>query len=289
MVMQAAGYETFAIAANINIGPEIGSDRGFDRFVTNSHGKIVVDKDASAAEPREMRARLIDGEAMRDKLLEWKADIEAAERSFVYLHFMDVHKPYHQREPWYRESERHTGATAKDVGAYDSEIRYLDGILADLYERFAWDEDTLLVILSDHGEAFDEHGTSGHGRNLHGEMNRVLMMWHSKSLAIAAQRVPAAVSLVDALPTITELIDGPVLENLDGLSLASMLVASDQRETLATKLDERTIIAHLDRGKVEHWAAVQSKWKFMLERGNERFYDVEQDPAEVNDLVVSSR
>ena len=74
------------------------------------------------------------------------------------------------REPFFVEpSDPALGPQA----AYHSEIRYVDQYIERLYEHFAWDENTLLVVLSDHGEEFGDHGQHGHLFSLHRELTQV--------------------------------------------------------------------------------------------------------------------
>ena len=60
--------------------------------------------------------------------------------------------------------------TARAVAKYDSEIGYVDHFIEKLYRIYGWDRETLLIVTSDHGEGFNEHGDAGHGKNLYDEV-----------------------------------------------------------------------------------------------------------------------
>ena len=87
---------------------------------------------------------------------------------------MDPHAPYDERPPWVEP-----GRTRKErrIAAYDSEIRYVDEHLAELDRLLGWQQNTLLVLLADHGEEFREHGRDWHGNTLYAEVLRVPLVF----------------------------------------------------------------------------------------------------------------
>ena len=89
-------------------------------------------------------------------------------RWFLYLHLMDVH------EFLYDEESALFGGTHADM--YDNSIRWMDGTLNLLFQQlaeFGLAEKTLVVISSDHGEAFRERGLEGHARAVYRETTEV--------------------------------------------------------------------------------------------------------------------
>jgi arylsulfatase A-like enzyme len=269
-VFKAQGYRTFALTTNINIGPEIGFDRGFERFerLDNLAGRKVL-------------AHL---EAWRPELM-----AENERPYLLYLHFNDVHSPYHPRKRWYSSEgdER-----ARRMSAYDSEISYLDGVLESLFERLEIGPGTLVAIVSDHGEEFLEHGRWYHGFSLHRELNQVLFLLRAPGLGVPARRVPVNVSLVDILPTLAELagldLDRDQLEARSGRSLAPLLLGAEAGESALAQFALRPIYAHREllsaTGSQETWAVMRGGWKLLLAEGQRKLYDLWRDPAEVQDL-----
>lgn len=260
-LLSAAGYATFGLASNINVGDEIGFDRGFDRF------ERLTDRSA---------------ERLAAKLESWREDLERGP-SFVYLHFNDVHEPYDPRAPWYEESD---DELARMISAYDSEISFLDRALEKLYRDFGWDRNTLLMIVSDHGEEFKDHGKLGHGFSLWNELMRVLMVVSGPDLGIPAREVKTHVSLVDVVPTILDLLGLEVPDGRDGRSLAPLLAETPSAGAVR-ELEKRTIFAHRIRHRAragketQHmWAAVRGPWKLIDKPGGKRLYHLERDPAE---------
>jgi arylsulfatase len=114
---------------------------------------------------------------------------------------------------------------------YDGEVRYADaelgGLLAFLAEQ-GLDGETIVVVLSDHGEEFAEHGHLGHMFNLYDTTLRVPLVVLDPDLP-AGRRVSAQVSLVDVMPMLLDRLGVRVPEGLDGLTLSQAEAAGPER------------------------------------------------------------
>ncbi len=262
-LLEQGGYSTFGLAANINIGSEIGFDRGFDRF-------------------RKMQDRPAGD--LAEVISDWRREIVASRPYFLYLHLNDTHQPYTPHQPWYTD-----GADESDrkVSAYDSEISYLDGILEGLYRDFDWRRNTLLLVVSDHGEELGERGRFGHGFSLRQTLIEVLLVVAGPDFGIPARTVAAPVSLVDVLPTLLDLIGSPGPEGLDGLSMARLLGPDPVApEALAS----RTLFAHrVQRAASGHehlWTALRMPWKLITRPPTRpRLFDLSMAPRKRSDLA----
>ena len=266
--LRSRGYATFGLATNPNIGHEIGFDRGFDRFE---------------------RLKTNSAELVFDRLLEWESTIKERTPYFIYVHLNDTHPPYVPRQPWYRP----TGNPRDDVrAAYDSEIRYVDGVLEKLVGRFDPDDNGVLVVLSDHGEEFWEHGALGHFFSLHAEVNRILFLVRAPTLGVSPRVVSANVSIVDVLPTLLELVAGEPTkagagggldEALEGRSLIELLTARDRASASGRELAQRPLFAHREHRLTpdrQLWAVIRGRWKLIEEGQSQQLFDLKADPAE---------
>ena len=265
-----AGYATFGITTNLNIGPEIGFDRGFDRFLTY---------------------RKDDASKVEATLMEWEPEIRAATPYFLYLHFMDPHMPYNKRDPWYEEDtslQGRRGRLLDDAAAYDSEIRYLDEHLRRIYTRFGWDRDTVIAVVSDHGEEFGEHGGTGHEFTLYRElMQALLLVQLPGGTQAASPDVP--VSVIDLFPTVLELA-GLEAPEVEGWSLAPLW--GDQASAARERFRERTVFAHRARfvPELAHcWAAVGDGMKLIQDPEGLELYDMAADRGEQRDLYAERK
>ena len=258
-LFQRKGWQTFGVVTNLNVGPEIGMDRGFDRFQ-------VFRKD--------------DAAKVADTILSWEKEINAPEPAFVYLHFMDPHVPYQKRLPWY---EKPSSPLGENAARYDSEISFVDQHLARILKHFGWAKDAILVVVSDHGEEFGDHGGKGHEFQLHGELNRVLMM-----LRIPGKETPslieANVSLVDVLPTLLALTGQEVPGGLDGMSLLPLLL---ERPWAAAGFSARPIFSHrlrLAPAPQHLWSVTEGHRKLIFDPKGNHYYDLSVDRQEQNNL-----
>jgi arylsulfatase A-like enzyme len=165
----------------------------------------------------------------------WLHD-DATEPFFLFVHTYQTHEPYFAAAPYdtmFAEVDGGGAVAAAEAASdqhlltkYDAAVRYTDASIAPLLDTLRarpGGSRTLLVITSDHGEAFGEHGYTGHGRTLHEEVLRVPLLVWAPGLVAAGRRVPGLVGVIDVAPTILDLLGLPVPGGLTGVSLAPQL------------------------------------------------------------------
>ncbi len=185
------GYRTVGITGNAWVADYLGFAQGFDDFSTLDYEPAnVVNRYAFAAlEP-----------------------LAAADQPFfLYVHYMDPHTPYkppagHRglfREPLRQAA--HDEQQRNRIDLYDGEIHYLDSEIGRLFERLRelrlYDE-AVIVVVSDHGEQFKEHGKTGHGHNVFNYQIHVPLLLKAPR---RSARVADVVSTCDIYPTLLEL------------------------------------------------------------------------------------
>ena len=120
------------------------------------------------------------------------------------------------------------------VGLYDGEIRAADAcvgaLIASLGER---SDDTLVVLTSDHGEEFFEHGGFGHGRLLPETLAVPLILSHPLLRAEAAAVIDVPTGAVDVVPTVLDLLGVPVPDDLSGFSLVPAMTGTSRPRPVA--------------------------------------------------------
>jgi len=233
-IFSRAGYRTFAAASSVRFRGKTGFEQGFDVFERFDE---LAKNDRSAA----VTARTLDWIAAGDG--PW----------FGFVHYFDPHQPYAPPEPW--RTRWHAGlphprpeATSdylyffdgaeKQVPAkvlaylqalYDGEIRFLDVALQRLFASLAAAPEspgTLVVVTSDHGEEFKEHGGLSHSRRLHEELVRVPLIFWWPGRVPAGTVVARPTQTVDLLPTLLELAAISPPEGLAGQSRAPEILSS---------------------------------------------------------------
>jgi arylsulfatase A-like enzyme len=123
------------------------------------------------------------------------------------------------------------------LSQYDGEIRATDDVLGRLFDRLKsrglWN-DTAVIVTSDHGEEFFEHGQKGHKNNLYIESVHVPLILKRPGPA-KPERDSRTASLVDLFPTILELAGfRGVMPPHTGRSLLSPDIAGPVRMELTT-------------------------------------------------------
>jgi arylsulfatase A-like enzyme len=272
----AAGYRTAALVDHPGITPKLNFGKGFETFVRlfEAGGFPVWGLTDSGFVLAQIERTL---------------DADRARPLFLYLHLVYPHRPYGPPPPYdgmfgpgfakLDASER-----AGIVNAYDAEIRYTDDLIGKLEDalvaRDMWDA-TWLVLTSDHGEGFWEHGRGEHGNTLFDELLRIPLVVHPPvRWGGEPVRVPNRVSLVDVFPTLLGMA-GIHDRARDGHDL--LLLLDDGGLGL---LDDRTIFAESPHAGDVHGAAVlRGEHKYIFWKGDpERVFDLAADPEERESL-----
>lgn len=264
-------------------------------------------------------------EELNDRAIRW-IKTAGAQPFFLFIHYWDVHYPY-VPPPKYRDlfydGTRPTdpsnraldewwthpiGAMARDTwlrtpsglvtdpdyvrALYDREIRYLDDGIATLMatiEEMGLAEDTLCVLLADHGESMTEHRIFFDHYGLYDQTIRVPFIAHWPGRIPAGIRLPEMLELSDVAPTLLDAAEVPVPDGMDGRSFYPRLMGEE-----APSGHDRVI------GLESTW---QSKWslrtethKLILSRepdllGNpmRELYDLRTDPEERQNVAELRR
>jgi arylsulfatase A-like enzyme len=284
-VFQAAGYRTAGVWRNGWVAPNFGFGQGFGFYVNPKPGRsrlqIQVGHPAGG---------VIDG-TDEDLILSAFEFLDnfGQERFFLYVHLMDLHQYV------YDEGAPQFGTSYSDI--YDQSLHWADRIIAHLHGRL--DEigqlgNTMIVITSDHGEAFLEHGFEGHARNLYSEVIDVPWIIALPFRLDPGIVVEERVSNVDVWPTVLDLVGLDGLVNPDGRSLVPLILAAAG----AAPPDDsfrRPVISVLDRGwghrdQINPVVAVTDGTKriiyWPLRPRRIELFDLEADPGEQESIFA---
>ena len=240
---------------------------------------------------------------MTDRFVEW-LDTRGERPYFAYLHYLEPHEPYTPPEPFasrfapeLRGLTDGTLATLEPVKStrpsedfvrntialYDGNLAYVDHeigrLVQALRERGRWQR-TVFVLVSDHGEAFWQHGVRGHGTHAYEEFVRVPFVLRVPGVAsLRGTRIDALVELVDLAPTLLDLLDLPLPENAAaGRSLLPLLSG------LAPEPVPPVFVRNHDGGRWEYGIR-DGRFKYLHHFGRrpDEFFDLEVDPGELHD------
>lgn len=208
----------------------------------------------------------------------------------IYLNFQSTHFPYRvppgTKKPFvpdmptrgkfhylkYPKSDR-----PAVINRYDNALRYVDAQIGRIYEYLRDSEQlesTILIVTSDHGELFWDHGMVTHGRSLFDAEARVPLLIHAPGRIDAADDV-SPVSTLDVLPTLSGLLDVPAHPAFQGVDL------------LSEERDSRRPVFMNIQGMKSHDAVVCQDAKLIKKRGTGEmlFFDLKSDPGETTNLV----
>lgn len=231
-----------------------------------------------------------DAETVTDEFLAWRA--RAPTRPFfAFLNYYDAHRPYDPPPPF----DRMFGGGEEERDKYDGAMAYIDAeigrLTAALRSRGELDR-TLLVITSDHGELFGEHGLWEHTSNLYYKLLHVPLIVRWPGRVPARRVVGAEVSLRDLAATLSALAVPNDPSPFAGASLAplwsgdSLRIATARRSAALALVEQgvrRDSTLPFARGDMVSLA--DSVWHFVRNNGtgDEELFRYRDDPAELVD------
>jgi arylsulfatase A-like enzyme len=261
-VLAADGYVTVQFSANPFTGAISALDRGFD--------------DALMA-PALGHARAFDVKAsdLNNSFETWLRG-HSRDRFFAYLHAVDTHG-------------------AASLAQYDAAITSTDheiDRLQRLLEDLDLTADTLLVITADHGEAFGEHGRSGHGQSVYEEEIRVPLVVYARG-RVSPGVIEDPMMLVDLMPTVLDYAHVPFDRN--ALQGRSLVAHGNEGVTASPVIATRFIYpddVDAPGNRTEMHAVVDYPWKLIAsDRAGDKpaleLYRLDRDAQERDNLAAS--
>jgi arylsulfatase A-like enzyme len=266
-VFRQAGYRTAGIWRNGWVAPNFGFDQGFDFYVKPRAGRS-----RAQLQRGNPSTHLLQGtdEDLTTSAIEF-LDNFRGRRFFLYLHYMDVHQYlYDDKAPSF-------GTSYSDI--YDQSINWVDRLIGHLVEALIDREllaKTLIVLAADHGEAFNEHGSEGHARNLYEEVIHVPLLLIPPFTIEGGVRVSEPVANIDVWPTALDLV-GLELPHAEGRSLVPLILEAAGAPVPAggDGLHGRALFSQLNRG----WGRPKTPSRPLIgvSRGGwQLFHDAEQ-------------
>lgn len=318
----AAGYLTAGFHRNGNVSETFGFGRGFDSYISPDKEYWRSLKKAGKSKPGQLFVSQVDDSLLTRKAVPFIREVESTP-FFLYLHLGGGHDPYapprdstsfldapltETAELFYRQpvkSQRDqptvlrrmiTGLLPLDdldrrqiVDLYDGEVAFADrqigAVLAALEESGRAD-DTLVVVTSDHGEEFWDHGGLGHGQHNYQELLHVPLVIAGPG--IESRRLKTPVSLIDLTPTILDLAGLEPPGDLPGRSLAAVL-RSRRKEPAVAPVYAEGLLRMRHNGDPMLFRSLQlGDLKLVLDfqRQRKELYDLAEDAAETRDLIA---
>jgi arylsulfatase A-like enzyme len=284
-ILRRAGYRTGGVVRNDWLYAMFGFDQGFDTYQRPTEIRPVA---ASHHNPASERHETTDIDATDLAVAFIKQHRDR--RFLLYIHYMDAHQYL------FTDGTPTFGTELSDY--YDSSVHWTDhniGILVDTLARNGLVESTIIVVASDHGEAFMEHAVMGHSKDLHREVARVPLIIALPGV-VEGVVVRQQVANIDIWPTLLDVLGLPPLAGADGRSLVSLVLAAASGDE-PDELSERSVFAELDK----RWAGppdqepiavtsvVYGGYRLIRREthpGRPLLYDLSVDPGEQRNIAT---
>jgi arylsulfatase A-like enzyme len=299
--LRKSGFLTYAFTGGGFVSGIYGFSKGYDWYdepVKGKHGQLRPDESC--------------------ELFKYTADWIKKNKDkqfFLFLHTFQTHGPYDCPPPW---NEAFLDKTAKwkrfalriylekmgyshpfkpeeirnIMGLYDGEIKYTDEalikpLISFLKELEIYDH-TLLIITSDHGEEFADHGGWEHGHALYDELIRVPLIIKFPGSQFKGKRINTICRTIDIMPTLLEFTSTEFKKNqLDGKSLRDLILEKERNDRIfISDLAHKNLLDPCPA----MMATNDNKLKLILDKASKgtkglELYDLSKDPNETKNIL----
>ncbi|MCH8004066.1 MAG: sulfatase [Nanoarchaeota archaeon] len=328
-VLKEKGYNTVGFVGGSYIKKTYGIGQGFNTYIDRidffeyilTFNDLNIMNIISNNFPNAYKIFGSDGEKTSEELnkdiFKW-LDKNKAQPFFMFINYFDAHDPYNLGKEF---RDKFTNKTGKDLSSdgsylymfdrsdevpqeeidymielYDTEIFFLDynfGKFIDKLDQLGIKDNTIIIITSDHGEEFYEHGSFVHGRTLYEEVIHVpLIFYYPKEFQ--SKRIDKRVEIIGIFPTILDILDIEIPEDVDATSLLPLInnVPGYDKEFAKSELFGRKRhkgISDLFDIDLRQESISNNDWKLIEikpenEILNSSLFNLRTDPEEKNNL-----
>lgn len=302
-ILQKAGYQTAAYVSSFVLNAKFGLSRGFSVYndsLENSEGDDRISMWEGITVIGNFSQR---GERTARKAIRWlETEREPSHPFFLFVHFFDPHTPYMPPKQYletFGPADQSPQSLQNCIDRYDEEILYTDNAIGSLLcklKNLSLYDNTIVVVLGDHGEGLMDHNHMYHGIHIYEEAVKVPLLFRWPGGIKSNIQYPSPVSLLDIMPTILDLIGLNQTQWVhQGINLAPILRGNPSTD------DDRPIFLHRRyfqenvisdfRVKGEMFGMRIGRLKYIVGEDEEReeLYDLSKDPHEQTNLLPEAR
>ena len=264
-------------------------------------------------------------EELNDRAIHWMKTVPKGP-FFMFIHYWDVHYPYtppdrmrglfykggnptdpnnHELDEWW---EHPVGAMARDTwlrtsnglitdpnyvtALYDRELRYLDeGIaaLSDALDKLGLAENTMVVLLADHGESMTDHRIFYDHYGLHDCVVQVptIIRWPGGKLK-AGTRFALPRQLFDISPTLLEAAGSELPDDLDGKSFLGQLTGQEEPSGYDKVIGCESTWQSKYYLRTNKYKFILARYPDLLGNPDRELFDLEADPGEDHNIAAEN-
>jgi arylsulfatase A-like enzyme len=306
-VLQKAGITTAGFHSNPELSAYFGWNRGWDIFYDSLEVEIdQVDPKAACVKAGELNK----------KVGAWLSSHVGSggeyKPFFLWLHYMDVHEPYVPErkyidmvDPSIRLDAEEMFGLYSDVlfkrdashgetvdllkKLYCAHVREIDDGVKDFFgilEALKILKDSILIMTSDHGDEFGEHGGLSHDGKMYGELVNVPLIIYDPSRE-KSEVCDVVVSTIDIAPTIVRLFE---LGQVDAFEGHPLLPPEEYpaRGVFGEAVDKQGSKERGDEKEIHYYCEGDLKIIYRQRNDSWELYDLGKDPKELNNIVETS-
>jgi arylsulfatase A-like enzyme len=322
--LRDAGYRTAAFVGNPWLDPRYGFDQGFDRYRMEDKTESLLDdardwlrNDASGARPWFLYLHLMDVHGPYDapeedfETMSESPSLDVGERSASAVEDASSLPPYLMKIPWFTDDDLRGRGGGGAVSGWGELVRFRLGHSHTLRARYAanvrdfdrrigpflnelrssaWNDRTIVVLTSDHGEELLEHGGWDHGFTLFDDQIRVPLLVRLPGARGAGRHLFRSADLIDVMPTLLSAVGVDVPSGAQGRDLSSPLLhegTGDERiGSRSGTPPPFTTISTATKHREGVYAVRTERYKLIFdsESGFASLFDLADDPGEHRDL-----
>lgn len=279
----------------------------------------------------ELVARKRAGDKTISRAKEWLGQVPPNEKAFLWVHLFDAHLPsnndinYIENEGdrlngdslvnfWAEEqgavldffTDNQKESLMKVMNQYDGELQFMDRQLEDLFNFMSqkgYNEDTLWIITSDHGEGLGSHSYFDHFTRVYNEQLKAPIIFYNPGVK-DGRVINSLVENIDILPTLADLIGFKIEGHISGKSLTPLISGSEYniRNYVFSRRGEVTRVGINEFAKKyfpvkspqdeeflgELYSLQDNNYKLIYSpdnAGRDKIFDLKKDPNELNNLI----
>jgi len=319
-VFQEAGFKTGGFHSNLYLSEEFGYGRGWSEFFDSAPDESTISRIRKWAKVNLQDTPLlpilkkgynflessqglnvgsyhVPADEITDKAINFVRNT-TTDRTFLWVHYMDVHHPFLPPEEYQRMFRENTVSDQESIrlrrklieepdavtdqeletviDLYDAEIRYTDDQIKRLLNEIErlWNEEYLLAITSDHGDHFLEHGYFGgaNGLSVKNHVPLFISGWDDSS------EYDELVGLADIPPTLLDAAGLDIPDSYCGSNL--------QRLVFRDEWDRDTIKGGWNSADEYAYRIRDQRWKLIVHpEDDDELYDLDSDPNERQNVL----
>jgi arylsulfatase A-like enzyme/Tfp pilus assembly protein PilF len=269
-VLKQEGYKTGAFIGAFPLDDRFGLGQGFDLY-DDYYGDTTAQNDFSFVERR--------AEDVVRRAVEW-IDQNRQENWFCWVHIYDPHAPYNP-PPSYKE--KYPG------NFYAGEVAYSDSALGNLFgflKKGELEENTLVVLTSDHGEGLGDHQEPTHGVFAYNTTLHIPLIVYQPKLFTEHKTFKFMVRHIDIMPTVLDIAGFKIPKEVQGHSLVPVI--RDPGKGRVEDCYFEAMTPHLNRDWAPLQGVLSDQFKY-IDLPIKELYDVESDYREEYNLAAKDR